>query len=125
MPSLATLVGSQRASLRFNVHLLVLGALMLLLNWALPYALQYVHPCARYIETDLPALAMAFVAIALAANVLFFAFTWIFTRSRANLQRHQALVFWGLLACVGWLMLNGFLVGVLPTLVSNPELLCD
>jgi hypothetical protein len=125
MPSSETPSASRSVYVRFNVYLVVLGAFTLFVNWMLPHALQYVRPCARYIETDLPALATAFVAIGSAANLLHFLFTWLFARSRTMRTRRHALVFWGLLACVGWLMLNGFLVGVLPTLLNNPELLCD
>jgi hypothetical protein len=110
---------------RFNTYLGIVGAITLLVHLSLPRILRYIHPCARHIDTDLLGFCTAFVMVGFAVNVLFFGFRWLFTRSEILLQRIQAPVFWGLLVCTGWLMLNGFLTYTLPILLSDPEMLCD
>ncbi len=98
---------------------------MLLVNWSLPYILRYVHECAAYIETNFSIMAIAFVALSITANLLYKVFTWLLVRSRVKKPYLHTFIFWSLLVGVAWLMINGFLVSVLPVLLKNPELLCD
>lgn len=117
---------SQRKQwLQFNVFLVLVGSVLIGLNWLRPYVLQYVHECAKYVHVDIEALVSAFAVIVLLANALYKGLYALMARSTYLKSRSHTALCWALLLAVGWLMVNDLLLNELPTLISDPEVLCD
>jgi hypothetical protein len=110
---------------QFNLILLTVGSFLLLLNWLRPYALQYVHECAKYNHPDMPAFIDAFIVIVMLANILYGGLFWCLSQFDGMKPYRHAVISWVLLLLVVWLLTNDFLVSELPALINNPEILCD
>ncbi len=117
--------GAREDRKKFNIYLAITGALTLFINWSLPYGLQHIHECAKYIEIDVPVLAIAFFVLGILANLIYGCIGWIMIRLIHLKPYRHPLLCWLLLVSITWLMLNGILVNELPVVFTDPDLLCD